>query len=79
LKAKYDRLKKTYRSLNALMEWTGGGGDPDLESRLQFAQSSHTSKIDVKGLNSKVIRNWTKRMPWLYNLFDERSVPLSTE
>lgn len=77
MKAKYDRLKKTYRSLNALMEWTGGGGDPDLESRLQFAQSSHTSKIDVKGLNARVIRDWTIKMPWLYNLFDGRLVFLS--
>lgn len=56
------------------MRWTGGGGDPDLESRLEIAQSSHTSKIDVKGLTPKMIRDWTKKMPWLYDLFDGQSV-----
>ena len=72
LKSKFDRLKKTYRSLNALVEWTGGGGDPDLENRLHLAQSSRTSKIDVKGLTSKVIADWTVEMPWLYELFNDR-------
>lgn len=56
------------------MEWTGGGGDPDLENRLQLARSSRTSKIDVKGLTPKVIIDWTVKMPWLYQLFNEKLV-----
>lgn len=72
LKSKYDRLKTTYRSLNALIEWTGGGGDPDLGQRLHLARSSRTTQINVKGLTLKVIKDWTVKMPWLYELFNEK-------
>jgi hypothetical protein len=74
LKSKYDWLKKTYRSLNVLADWTGGGGDPDLERCLHLAQTSRTSKINVKGLTPKVIADWTVEMPWLYELFNARYV-----
>ena len=57
------------------MEWTGGGGDPDLEKRLSLARTSRTTKIDVKGLTPKVIDDWTAKMPWLYELFNARWVP----
>ena len=58
--------------MNALVEWMGGGGDPDLEKRLQLVKSSNPSTVDVKGLTSKVIADWMVKMPWLYQLFDEK-------
>ena len=57
-----------------LVEWTGGGGDPDLETCLSLAQTSRTTKIDVKGLTPKVICDWTVKKPWLYELFNDRWV-----
>lgn len=74
LKSQFDRLRKTYQQIKALMDWTGGGGDPDLEKCFKSAKSSRSTSLDLKGLSPGIIKKWTVTNPWLYELFDNRLV-----
>jgi len=60
--------------VNTLVEWTGGGGDPDLGSRLELTISTCASDVDFDNLTLKMVAEWTVKSPWLYQLFSERWV-----